>query len=84
MSIIDSLKWRYATKKFDTDKKVSDADIAKLKEAVQLTPSSYGFQLYKVLVVTDKKQKISFTKSLIINPKFVIAPTYLYFAVIRM
>ena len=41
MSIIDSLKWRYATKKFDTDKKVSDADIATLKEAIQLTPSSY-------------------------------------------
>ena len=57
MSIIDSLKWRYATKKFDTDKKVSDADIATLKEAIQLTPSSYGFQLYKVIVVTDQKMK---------------------------
>ena len=57
MSIIDSLKWRYATKKFDTDKKVSDTDIATLKEAVQLTPSSYGFQLYKVIVVTDQKMK---------------------------
>ena len=57
MSIIDSLKWRYATKIFDTDKKVSDADIETLKEAIQLTPSSYGFQLYKVIVVTDQKMK---------------------------
>ena len=57
MTIIDSLKWRYATKKFDTNKKVSDADIAILKEAIQLTPSSYGFQLYKVIVVTDQKIK---------------------------
>ena len=57
MSIINSLKWRYATKKFDTDKKVSDADIETLKEAIQLTPSSYGFQLYKVIVVTDQKMK---------------------------
>ena len=47
MSLIDSLNWRYATKKFDSTKKVSDADIATLKEAVRLTPSSYGFQLYK-------------------------------------
>ncbi len=57
MSIIDSLKWRYATKRFDPEKKVSDADIATLKEAVRLTPSSYGFQLYKVIVVTDQKIK---------------------------
>lgn len=57
MSLIDSLNWRYATKKFDSTKKVSDADIAILKEAVRLTPSSYGFQLYKVIVVTDQKIK---------------------------
>ena len=57
MNIIDSLKWRYATKKFDPDKKVSHTDIATLKEAVRLTPSSYGFQLYKVIVVTDQKIK---------------------------
>ena len=57
MSIIDSLQWRYATKRFDPKKKVSDADIATLKEAVRLTPSSYGFQLYKVIVVTDQKIK---------------------------
>jgi len=57
VSLIDSLNWRYATKKFDSTKKVSDADIAILKEAVRLTPSSYGFQLYKVIVVTDQKIK---------------------------
>ena len=57
MNIINTLKWRYATKKFDPDKKVSDTDIATLKEAVRLTPSSYGFQLYKVIVVTDQKIK---------------------------
>ena len=47
--MIESLKWRYATKKLDTEKKVSDADIAVLKEAINLTPSSYGLQPYKVL-----------------------------------
>ena len=52
MSIIDSLNWRYATKKFDPNKQVSDQDIATLKEAIRLSPSSYGFQLYKVIIVT--------------------------------
>lgn len=51
--MIESLKWRYATKKFDTEKKVSDADIAILKEAINLTPSSYGLQPYKVLDIQN-------------------------------
>ena len=41
MSIIDSLNWRYATTKFDRNKKISDGDILKLKEIVKLSPSSY-------------------------------------------
>ena len=55
--MIDSLNWRYATKKFDPNKQVSDQDIETLKEAIRLSPSSYGFQLYKVIIVTDQKMK---------------------------
>lgn len=51
--MIESLKWRYATKKFDTEKKVSVEEIAVLKEAINLTPSSYGLQPYKVLDVQN-------------------------------
>jgi nitroreductase len=53
MNITDNLKWRYATKKFDTTKKISGENIEKLKEAVQYSVSSYGLQLYKILVVED-------------------------------
>lgn len=53
MELIKNLNWRYATKKFDPDKKVSAADIKFLKEAIRLSASSYGLQLYKVLVVSD-------------------------------
>lgn len=53
MELIDNLKWRYATKKFDTSKKVSKDDLQKLKEAVQLSVSSYGLQLYKVLIIKN-------------------------------
>lgn len=55
MELIKNLQWRYATKKFDTSKKVSDNDLKKLKEAVQLSVSSYGLQLYKVLIIKDPK-----------------------------
>jgi len=57
MTLIDSLKWRYATKKFDPNKKVSDADLATIKEAIQLTATSYGLQLYKVLVIEDAETR---------------------------
>lgn len=53
MNLIDSLKWRYATKKFDATKKVSEKDINYIKEAVQLTASSYGLQPYKVLEISN-------------------------------
>lgn len=52
---IESLYWRYATKSFDTSKKITEEDLNLLKEAVQLSASSYGLQPYKVLVVESKK-----------------------------
>ena len=62
MSIINSLEWRYATKKFDPNRKVSNQDISTLKRAIQLAPSSYGFQLYKIIIVTDQATKESLVK----------------------
>ncbi|MBL6449405.1 NAD(P)H-dependent oxidoreductase [Fulvivirga sp. 29W222] len=53
MQLIKDLEWRYATKKFDSSKKVSDADLETIKRAVQLSASSYGLQLYKVLIIED-------------------------------
>lgn len=57
MKLIDNLKWRYATKKFNPYKKVTDDDLQKLKEAIQLSASSYGLQHYKVLIIEDKKTR---------------------------
>jgi nitroreductase / dihydropteridine reductase len=54
MNIIDSLNWRYATKKFDTDKVVSNEKLSLLKEAFSLTPTSYGLQPVKLVVISDK------------------------------
>lgn len=55
MKLIENLKWRYATKKYDPTKKISAEDLEKIKEAVQLSASSYGLQLFKVLIIEDKK-----------------------------
>lgn len=57
MQVLNNLKWRYATKKFDADKKISDEQLSYLKEVIRLSASSYGLQLYKVLVVSDPEIK---------------------------
>jgi nitroreductase len=49
----ENAKWRYATKKFDTTKKVSESDLNTLKEAIRLSASSFGLQLYKVIIVEN-------------------------------
>ena len=49
----ENAKWRYATKKFDASKKVSAEDLATIKEAIRLSASSFGLQLYKVIVVEN-------------------------------
>ena len=53
MHLLENLKWRYATKKFETEKKVSKQDLDILKEAIQLTPTSYGLQPFKILIIKD-------------------------------
>lgn len=55
MKTIENLEWRYATKQFDSSKKVQENEIELLKRAIQLSVSSYGLQLYKVLVIEDKE-----------------------------
>ena len=53
MDILEKLNTRYATKLFDSSRKVSADDMAKLLEAIRLSASSFGLQPYKVLVVED-------------------------------
>jgi nitroreductase len=52
-NFIKNANWRYATKKFDATKKVSNEDLEILKEAVRLSASSYGLQPYKVIFVEN-------------------------------
>ena len=56
-TLITQLNWRYATKAFDPVKKIAAADWAALEQALILTPSSYGMQPYKFLVITDPAVK---------------------------
>ena len=52
--LLNSLLWRYATKKFDSAKKLSDTELNELLEVLRLAPSSFGLQPYKFIVVTNQ------------------------------
>jgi nitroreductase len=56
-NLLAQLNWRYATKSFDPAKKISARDWAALEQALILTPTSYGFQPYRFLVITDQATK---------------------------
>lgn len=55
MDIIEKLEWRYAVKKFDNSKKVPKEKIELLKNAFNLTATSYGLQPIKLVVLQNKK-----------------------------
>ena len=53
MQLLENLKWRYATKTFNPNVKVSSQNIELLKEVIRLSPSSYGLQPYKVFIIEN-------------------------------
>jgi nitroreductase len=57
MGLLASSAWRYATKKFDPSKKVSQENVDKIIEAARLAPTSSGLQPFHLFVITDQKLK---------------------------
>ena len=55
--LIAALNWRYATKKFDPNRKIAAEDWHALEQALVLAPSSIGLQPWKFFVVTDASVK---------------------------
>jgi len=60
MNLLDALRWRYATKKYDPSKKVDQKLVDQIIDAAWLAPTSSGLQPFKVIEITnqDLKNKI--------------------------
>lgn len=60
MDIVKSLEWRYACKKFDKERKLGEEQIDRLKKAFVLTPTSFGLQPIKLVVIEslDLREKL--------------------------
>jgi len=59
-ALLAQLHWRYAVKKFDPARKIAPELWAALEQSLVLTPSSFGLQPWKFIVITDAavKQKL--------------------------
>jgi nitroreductase len=51
--LLEALQWRYATKAFDPNRRISAATWETLQKALVLSPSSFGLQPYRFIVVND-------------------------------
>jgi len=57
MELLESLRWRYATKQFDTERSLSEEQVRELLEATNLTATSFGLQPFKLLVLRDQAKQ---------------------------
>jgi nitroreductase len=55
--LLQALEWRYATKVFDPAKKIPADTWQTLERALVLTPTSYGLQPYKFLVINNPAKR---------------------------
>ena len=55
MNILEPLRWRYATKKFDDQRVLNELQVDQLLEAGNLAATSYGLQPYKFVVIRNQK-----------------------------
>lgn len=55
--ILEQLNWRYATKGFDPSRKIPEETMRTIEESLVLTPSSFGLQPWKFIVVEDQSIK---------------------------
>src|SRR5476651_1372976 len=82
-ALISTLKWRYATKQFDPAKKISDADWKTLEEALVLTPSSFGLQPWKFLVIRDPELRAKLRAHANHQAQVTQASHYVVFAIVK-
>lgn len=78
MDLIETLNWRYATKKF-SDRKISEENLQEIIHAINLSASSVGMQPYRLFVIenTEIRKELAADS---FNPQIAEASHLLVFA----
>lgn len=61
-NITEAMSWRYSTKEFDTNKKISTEDFQSLKDILRLSPSSTNIQPWHFVIADDEAGKARIAK----------------------
>jgi nitroreductase len=80
-ALLTSMRWRYATKRFDPDAKIDPATWAALEEVLVLAPSSYGLQPWRFVVVQDPAVRTRLRAASWNQPQVVEASHLVVFAI---
>lgn len=56
-NVIDALRWRYSTKAFDPSRRIAPDVWNAIEQSLVLSPSSFGLQPWKFVVITDQSVK---------------------------
>src|ERR1700722_1304498 len=78
--LLEQLNWRYATKQFDSNRKISAADWTTIEDALTLSPSSGGLQPLKFIVVTDPAMRAKLLPASYGQPQITSASHLVVFA----
>ena len=75
--LLEQLRWRYAVKKFDPARKISKEIWNTLEQALVLSPSSYGLQPWKFIIINDpalrqRLQPASWNQSQIVDASHLV------------
>lgn len=57
MTLLDHLKWRYATKRYNSAVKLEDERVMQIVEAARLAPTSSGLQPFEMILVKNQEVK---------------------------
>jgi nitroreductase len=79
MNLIESLEWRYATKRMNGEQ-IPDEKLQHILDAVQLAPSSFGLTPYNVILVQDPAIKEKLTTHCFNQPQIKESSALLIFA----
>jgi len=80
-NIINSLKWRYACKKFDKNRKLDQIQIDTLSNAFNLTATSFGLQPLKMLIVKSDALKAKLLPHAYFQPQITTCSHLLVFCI---
>lgn len=57
MMLLDNLKWRYATKRYNSAVKLEDEKVMQIVEAARLAPTSSGLQPFEMILIKNQEVK---------------------------